>query len=223
MQFRENAGVFKANGDKVGVIAKVVMSPRDHKVTHLIVREGFLFTEDKVLPISLVHSATDEQVTLRADLGEKTIDNLPRYEEDYFVPVDLADNPNFTAPAYPAAGYLYPYGPAGMYAEYPGFWSEGEPQYVVRHDENIPNGTVALNTGAKVISSDDRHVGNLERVVMDENSDRATHFVIAQGLFFKDHKLVPTSWISTVMRDEVRLSVSSGFLDKLPSYDPTFA
>lgn len=222
MQFRENAGVFTANGDKVGHIAKVVMSPRTKEVTHLIVREGFLFTEDKVLPIVMVRHATDEQVTLRSDLGEKTIDNLPRYEEHYFVPADLADYQNDAAVAYPTAGYLYPYGPAGLYGGYPAFWAEGDPRYVERRGENIPDDTIALSTGADVVTSDDRHVGHLEQVIVDEDNDRATHFVIAQGLFFKDRKLVPTSWISGVTQDKVELSVTSGLLARLPSYDPAF-
>jgi hypothetical protein len=46
--------------------------------------------------------------------------------------------------------------------------------------------------------------------------------VIAQGLFFKDRKLVPTAWISTVTEDKVELSVTSSLLARLPSYDPAF-
>jgi uncharacterized protein YrrD len=221
MQFRDNAGVFMANGDKVGHIAKVVMTPRTQEITHLVIRQGFLFTEDKVMPVNLVASADAESVVLRAGLGNEAIDTLPRYEEDYYVPADMADSPAYAMPDFP--GVLFPYAPAGAFANYPPLWAEDDPAYFEGRGENIPEGTVALNAGAKVISADDKHVGHLERVVIDEGNKRASHFVIAQGVFFKDRKLVPTSWIEIVTNDEIRLIVSSKFLGSLPTYDSAFA
>ena len=59
-------------------------------------------------------------------------------------------------------------------------------------DRNIPEGTIALKEGAKVVTSDDKHVGNVERVFVDASADKATHFLITQGVFFKARKVVPT-------------------------------
>ena len=85
---------------------------------------------------------------------------------------------------------------------------------------NIPEGTVALKEGAKVITSNGQNAGNLERVYTGPGEDRATTLFISKGLFLKAHKVIPTELISTVQENEVRLSVDSGFLDSLPEQEP---
>jgi hypothetical protein len=39
--------------------------------------------------------------------------------------------------------------------------------YVVKTERQIPEGTVALEEGAKVIGSDGEHVGKIERIFTD--------------------------------------------------------
>jgi uncharacterized protein YrrD len=68
------------------------------------------------------------------------------------------------------------------------------------------------------MSSDDEHVGDVERIFVDPDSNQATHFVISQGLLFKDRKLVPAHWVTSVEEDKVHLSVNSHLLERLPSY-----
>jgi uncharacterized protein YrrD len=43
----------------------VVLDPQTKKAIHIVVRKGFLFTEDKVVPISFISDATEDRVTLR--------------------------------------------------------------------------------------------------------------------------------------------------------------
>ena len=84
---------------------------------------------------------------------------------------------------------------------------------------NIPQGTVPLKEGTDVISSDDKHVGDVERVFVDPDLNRATHLIISQGLLFKDRKLVPAHWVRSAEDDKVHLSVSSEMLEDLPAYE----
>lgn len=213
MQFRENAGVFTASGDHVGNVARVVMTPGSRRITHLVIRQGFLFTEDKVLPVSMIDQANEDKVVLRSDVGD--LDTLPQYQEEHFTIVDERDADYYSAGN---AVPVYPYMPIGTWgAYYPATWAD-TPPYVSYTVENIPDGTIALKTGAKVYSSDDQHVGNVERVEMDEVTRRATHFIIAQGLFFKDRKVIPTTWIDKVQHDAIFLSVTARYLEGLPDY-----
>ncbi len=76
---------------------------------------------------------------------------------------------------------------------------------------------MALEEGAKVISQDEQHVGNIEQVVVEPEEDRATHFVIHGGLF-SERKLVPVLWISRIEEKEVYLSISAALLERLPEY-----
>ena len=211
MQFKDGAKVYTADGDQVGRIDRVVIDPRTNEVTHVVVRKGFLFTEDKVVPLDLIVGATDEVVTLREDASD--LDSLPPFEESHYLPLDPVDIP----PVYSAdlAAPLYAYPPFG------GAWY-GSPvypeiTYTARTEQNIPEGTVGLKEGAKVVSADDDHVGNVERVFTV--GDHATHLLISHGLLVKEKKLIPTTWISSITEDEVTLGVNSGMLERLPAYE----
>ena len=82
MQFRENTPVYTADGEEVGTIDRVVIEPESKEVTHVVVRQGWLFTEDKVLSTDLIEQATADQVRLRAD--SKHLDELPHFEETHY-------------------------------------------------------------------------------------------------------------------------------------------
>jgi hypothetical protein len=179
-----------------------------------------LFTQDKVVPIELVTDTNVDQVMLRVDEGE--IDRIPDFEEVHYIPLDTVDETALNASAMPDSvppRSLYYYPPAGAsWGQYPGILGYGEPPYVVETSQNIPDGTVALKQGAKVIATDGEHLGNIERIYADTQVERATHMVVSKGLFFKEKKLIPTNWIKSVEEDEVHLAVKSGMLDKLPDY-----
>jgi uncharacterized protein YrrD len=85
---------------------------------------------------------------------------------------------------------------------------------------NIPGHTIPLKEGTDVISSDGEHVGDIDRLFVASDSNTATHFVISQGMFFKERKLIPTHWINSVEEDKVKLAVSSKQLEELPAYEP---
>lgn len=85
--------------------------------------------------------------------------------------------------------------------------------------QNIPGNTVPLQEGTNVLDSDGEHVGDVERLFVEPDSNTVTHFLISQGLLFKNHKLIPANWIRFVSEDNVQLSVSSQLLESLPDYE----
>ena len=95
------------------------------------------------------------------------------------------------------------------------------PAYVTRTKQNIPEGTVALEEGAKVMSQDEKHIGNIAQVVVDPEDNRVTHFVVDEGLLFRDRKLIPVLWISEIDEDAVYLSATAKVLERLPEYQAT--
>jgi uncharacterized protein YrrD len=214
MQFKQGTGVFTAEGREVGHIDRVVMDPGTKEVTHVVVRKGFLFTEDKVVPIDMIASATDDHVVLRSGVGN--LDTLPLFEETHYIPLEEAE-PDLRRTAKDASP-MYWYPPIGLAAwGAPGDFGP-EPLYATHTEKNIPEGTVALKEGSKVISSDGNQVGNVERVVTDSQTDRATHILISQGLLLTEKKLIPVTWVSAIMEKEVHLMVSEHLLGKLPNY-----
>lgn len=210
MQFNIGAKVLTADGEQVGTVDRVVIEPDTQEVTHLVVQKGILFTEDKVIPMSLVSNATEEQVSLQK--ADDDLDEFPDFVESNFVPADRG--PDSVSVTNNRANTFYWYPPVGGYG---GFAAHAIPRYVVK-TEHIPEGTVALDEGANVISSDGEHVGDVERVFTDSENDRATHLLISEGLFLKEKKLVPTRWIEHVFEHEIRLFVDSELVESLPEY-----
>lgn len=222
MRFEQGADVYTAQGDKVGEIDRVVIDPKTDEITHVVVKKGFLLTVDKVVPVSLIGPTIDDHVTLRETAGD--LETLPNFEETHYVLLGEEEEQEVVAQGQAHRLYWYPptrtaWWRTGGYLGYPGLF-HSIPPYVVKTERNIPDGTVALKEGAKVISADDEHVGNVETVLTDPVENRVTHLVISKGLLLKERKLVPTSWVSIVMSDEVHLAVGSHVIEGLRDYEP---
>jgi len=218
MQFNENADVISANGEKIGRIDRVVIDPKSDELTHLVVKKGFLFTKDKVVPIDLVESTSGDQVVLK--VGPQAPDDFPDFEETHYVQAPESGpyaKRNLGGVRPLAWYYPLPGGPwwrAGM-GGYPGY---PQPPYLRKTEQNIPDDTVPLEEGAKVVSRDGEHVGDVERIYADEEEQRATHIMISQGMISKTRRLIPTMWVKRVFEDEVRLTISKNFVEDLPEY-----
>lgn len=215
MRFKDGTPVITADDHRVGDIARVVINPHTREVTHIIVRKGFLFSEDSIVPVELIESAAADEVRLR-----DTKDSLPELQalvEHHFVPLDeLDDEEGELGAAQPIISYPPVGGP---------WWGAGYMGYVptqvvaVETEPNLPEGSLLLNQGARVTSADGEHVGDIDEVITDPDNGTATHFVVAAGLLFKERKLIPTGWIQRARTDEVQLSVGANVLDGLPDYN----
>jgi uncharacterized protein YrrD len=215
MELKEGADVFTSNGEQVGKINRLVLDPGTNEVTHMVVEKGWLLPADKVVPITMINSATEDRVVLNEDSGN--FEQLPAFEETHYVELTEADAipPGNLRYQYAPAYYWYP--PSG-YIGYPAFGAEYYGWPPVATTRNIPADTVPLKEGADVISSDDEHVGDVERVFIETQSHKATHFLISAGLLFKEHKLIPAHWVRSVEEDKVHLAVPSRLLERLPAY-----
>ncbi len=222
LQFKANAEVFTKDDEKIGEIRRVVIDPQTKTVTHVVVEKGFLLTEDKLVPVDWFDITAEDKVIL--DVEERETEELPPFEELHYVPwreaqlrgAETEDPQNYAQPY-----FWYP--PAHVnwwsYSGYRAYYGVTDPPYVIVAERNVPEDTIPLKEGASVISADDQHVGDVERVFADPDSARATHVVIARGLIVKDRKLIPTAWIKALGEDRVVLSVDAEFLDQLDNYE----
>ena len=218
MKLKNRAEVFTQDGKKAGHIERVVMNPLNLEVTHIVVERGFLFTEEKVVPIDMIGTATEERVTLRLNVDE--VGKLHNLIETHFIPADTtqAYQDSFE-PETPHPIFWYP--PAGTMWWTPGAYpSSAVPPFVTRSTVQLPEETVALKEGAHVISQDGKHIGNVEQVLTDAEAGRVTHLLISEGFFLKEKKLVPTLWVKEVGENEVYLSIDSDLFEQIPDYKP---
>jgi uncharacterized protein YrrD len=216
MQFKEGTGVYSFDGQHVGHVDRVVLNPISKQVTHIVVRKGILFTEDKIVPLGLIATANEERVSLREDAVK--LQELPPFEETHYIPLDEADLRNVDYPE-DTASAMYWCPPLGGTMGYPSYGYDYPPAYRTEIDQNIPEGTVALKEGARVLSDNNQHIGNVTRVFTELPGNRVTYFLMSEGIFFKEKKLIPVAWIREIQEGDIHLSVGTAVLDKLPEYE----
>lgn len=207
IQFQKDATVLAADGQELGALARVVLSPESRLVTHIVVRTGRLLNRsEKVIPIDLVARTEEDTIRLLDAAGE--LEAFPPFEEERLVgqkaghdlpPVAGSNSPELI-------GYPEP--------NIPVMPSPGE-EYVTQVEQNIPEGAVALKEGAKVISADGRDVGRLERVLAEPEGDKVTHLLISRGIFPRETRVIPMDWVTTLTDDKVHLRVEEHWVAEL--------
>jgi sporulation protein YlmC with PRC-barrel domain len=225
VQFKNGTNVYTANGEKAGEIQRVVVDPAQGSVSHIVVRKGFLFTEDRVIPIDLIDRQDEDKIHLK--IGEERLEELPEFIETNFVALEDDVTGIHQSQRASAASQLYWYPPAGMtpmsygmgYQGYTHPMGMGSDPYQVREDKNIPEGTVALKEGANVIDKDGESVGEVSQLLTEPEENQVTHLVITKGLFNQEKKLIPANWISRVKEDTVQLHVNNKIVEKLKDYE----
>ena len=213
MKFVKGAEVFNAAGEQIGTVSRVVIDAKTSDVTDLVIERGALFKDEKVVPVQLLDAATEDRIVL----GEtnQSVEDLPNYETTHYVPVDQKGAPFNNL----ETSYWYP--PINFQTPAPGRMPAVPVELDTRTEPGIPEGRIAITEGAAVISADDKHVGNVEQVIMNSEGNSVTHFVIGKGFLLKEHKLVPAHWASSMDDDEkIRLSVDASLFDRLPEYNP---
>jgi hypothetical protein len=210
MQIRENTEVVDAEGKSLGSVDRVVIDPGTREVTHLVTKKGLLFTREKVIPLDHLNQVDAHRITLKDNVDP---DNLPDFVEEHHIPMkEPGDMPGGNAREvmwYPRVGL---HTGAGMYMPY------GAPSYFIRTRQNIPDGAIVLEEGAKVICRDGEKAGKVERLYTEPQEERVTHLMISEGFISKERKLIPCSWVKGIDEDTVELSVTCDIVDGLPPY-----
>jgi uncharacterized protein YrrD len=215
MRYAKGAEVFTAMGEKIGTISRVVIDTRTRDVTDLVVeRGGLLSPEEKVIPVGLVDLEKADRITLRETNQE--VEDLPDYETTNFV---AADQPG-VGPENIDIAYWYP--PVNPQIQMPmaGAFHGDIPEQVTHTETSIPEGRIAISEGAQVVSADGKHIGNVEQVITDSQSNTTTHFVIGKGFLLKEYKLVPAQWVNGVQEERIVISVDAELINRLPDYNP---
>jgi len=215
MRLTKGADVYSSTGEKLGAVDRVIIDPNTKEVTHLVISKGFLFTTNKIIGIDMVNPAEDDRISLLSSGDD--LDKFQDFTDSHYVNLEQTENPTQdeipTATWYPPTEYAW-------WRSGPGMAYPPMPLFVRKMEQNIPEGTVALEEGAKVTSRDGKHVGNVEEVYVDKEDNRATHILVSAGTLFKEQKLLPVTWISQIGEHEVILSVDTDFLNRVPYHQP---
>jgi len=203
MLFQKGADVIDVNGEVIGSLERVVLNPDTKLVTDVVVRMGSLLNKQiKVVSVVYITETAETQILLSRTAEE--LDTFPPFEERYLV--DSEDESRQNPTDVPPVVYGSPgFGP--MIVEAPG------EKIVTKIEQNIPEGTVAVKEGAKVITADGKYIGNVERVLSDTSVNQVTNLEISKGLLVKERRLIPMKWVMSIGEDEVRLRVNEALID----------
>lgn len=206
IQLQKHAHVLASNAQEVGSLDRVVLNPDTKVITHIVVRMGALFKKaDKIVPMEMVTDTTEDLVVLDADAS--TVEGMPPFEEEQMTSeerdaaeVSIEDKPLVLLGESPASLLLT---------------SDFPETYTIETVQNIPEGTVAMKQGAKVISADGEHIGHVERVLADASVAQMTHLMISRGILTKEVKLIPTKWILKIGEENVYLNENKDSIERM--------
>jgi uncharacterized protein YrrD len=212
MRLTQGADVYSSQGSQLGTLNRVILDPNTREVTHIVIERRFLSTEHKLVDMDKVNTAIEDRITLLPP--EERFDEFTDFEEAQYVNLDATEYPEGNV----NSSFWVPPMNYAWWRVTPHISHPGAPVYKVDTRDTLPEGTVALMKGAKVLSREEKHVGDIEELIVEPEDDRVTHFVIREGLLFKERKLVPVTWIAKIEEKEIHLSVNSGTLERLPEY-----
>jgi sporulation protein YlmC with PRC-barrel domain len=205
-----------------GDLKRVVVDPVARELTHLVVQPRHSDTFGKLVPVSLVDSATDPVITLRCT-GED-FEGLEDAEETDFVPgaqgkwgygqEQMLSFPYFgMGLATMGLGHMGA-GMLSMGIDGPGMTSE--PQSITR--DRVPLGDVEIRRGYTVHATDGA-IGEVRGLVVDPADRHVTHVLLEEGhLWGKKNVAIPIAFVASV-GDDIRLTVSKDEVRDLPAVE----
>lgn len=195
-----------ADGDYLGDVDRLVIDPSGRKVTHVVVRKGVFFPDDRVIPVDTIDHADEAVVRLRTSVDA---DELPPFEEGHFVELDEATIGQLGHSGAGAYAWAYPLNPSPVFPRYPTY----PPAANVDVERNVPEDSAIIEPGTDVVTIDGEKLGKIREVRTDEFG-ALSHVIVDPGLL-QAETLVPAHWISKVDEDRVEIGVGADSLRSL--------
>ncbi len=211
-EFADGATVESPDGESLGKIDRFVIDPSSREVTHLVIRKGVFFPEDRVVPMGMV-ARIDNGNPVLADQVE--LEELPQFEVDHYVPVDSATRDRFDDPLGEASMWRYPMAGQGMYPAYPAY-PPTDPALSNVKERNVPDSSVVINDGTDVRTPEGDSIGSVAEVTTDDDG-RLNHLVVDLG-FLSGHRVLPAHWIEAIRDDAITVAVAEEALSGLDEW-----
>jgi sporulation protein YlmC with PRC-barrel domain len=214
---RLGADVVSDDGHKVGTLSRFVINKDSLKLTHIVVDTGVLrsgeslwkggwgTSHDRIVPIGVLKHA--DSASLRITMLADDFVELSRdFEEEHFteLPDRVEGWPDLSDIRRVAASLPGEPGPYLMH----------ETNVLAQHEADIPN-------DAPVWRMDPHQkIGEVERVLFDEDTREMSALVIRRGHFFSKEVLLPVEHLVEVVAGVVRVQLDDAELRALPEYKP---
>lgn len=194
-----------------GELGDVVIDPFTRRVTHLVVEPRHRHALARLVPVELARAedgsrpgvslaCTVEQVRRLAPVQESA------YLRLYEFPVG---DPDFDVGVQNVL--------AAPHFGYTDLEVQDEDPHVVVSYDRIPKGEVEIRRKSAVTSTDDRHLGHVEGLLVDAG-EGITHVVLERGHAWGRREVtIPIGAVARVEMDSIRLSLAKDAVGALPS------
>lgn len=204
MNIRLGSTVFSQDNRKVGELREVVVDPVSRELTHLVVRQGLLFSDDRIVAMKDVAQADNQSIVLTRNAEDLEEQSSP-FRDDSFATVPGTEDDL----------------PQRIWAQPPGSPSiipPGIRPNDLSPEPSIPMDDVSLLQNSPVQCADATQVGTVQRLFVDK-SDRITHIVMRCVGIYDEFKLIPLDWIRGFEDNVVVLGVEEGIVHQLADYE----
>ncbi len=211
MEMDIGARVITVEGNKAGVVEKVVIDRNTNELVSIVVRLPFTAGRELAVPVEEIDRATWDKVYLKLTLAE--LENMPDFVESDYVPPPrhwgqssvfprehvLVPRPQHVDLGQPTVGEN-PHG-----AEAP-----------VTSTRYPTSEAITITEGTEVFCQDGR-VGTVDEIITDRHTNRVASFVVRKGTWLPKDVVVPSSLVSSYDKHRVILACRKDELNDLSS------
>jgi uncharacterized protein YrrD len=214
---RPGADVTSSDNEEVGKLHAVVVDPRDDRVTHIVVNAGPHFPEPGfgapnliTVPVEQMADAQEDKVILKCT--KRRFARMPSYVERRFTssPPSESERPPRERPAH----LLWDVGEA-LVAALAASGGVGVPAETFRKAEFERQ---ILDDAPVWRLEPFSHIGDVERVLIDEETDEIVALVIRRGALFHHEVVLPIDYVTEVLDGFINVRISDEELARLDAY-----
>jgi sporulation protein YlmC with PRC-barrel domain len=192
-----------------GELADLVIAPESRRATHVVVAPGGHHEQARLVEVTRL-SAADRGLAL--DCSREQAQELPEVQDTAYVRIgdDLPAGHGQVAGVQDIVTMpIEDYGTFGVASV------DLDDRYLITYDR-IPAGEVEVRGRSEIRSSDGKHVGHVDGVIVD-SSGAITHLLLEHRHLWgsRTHVRIPASAIEDIQDDLVHLSVPKQDLEKL--------
>lgn len=210
MDISIGADVIGTSG-KLGEVHRVIVDARTERVTDLVVKHGFIFGRERVVP--LTHVTGVENGVVHLDLDEKGFEIMDGFTEDRY----RAPDPSWSGPpGFGGPGYLMDV----TVAEGPMMGIAGGPVPTLGFPggEQVSPDDMARPTvspGTPVLDVEGHKIGEVHEMGFAADTGAPTRLVVRSGGIFHHDTEVPVSMVQEIGDDGVMLNVARSAVEQL--------
>jgi uncharacterized protein YrrD len=208
---RLESDVRTKDGEKVGTVDQLVVHPDTLEIVSIIVKEGTLFTKDRIIDMEMV-DRVDVNGDVVLEISKEHEEELPELATARFIEPDRdqynrLSEMNYMATPSAAGNVLIFSEPVdSRFApapDSPMMPASADPPAI--HDEtNLPPNTVTIEEGTDVVDRNGEKLGTIDEIIYGD--DRTIDAVIVgEGFLFKHHVRIPADWIASAGHEHIIL------------------